>query len=211
MATANGTLDSSSLQVKSNGKLRRFLTRPPLPVISGVSFALWPSGNGSVIAGDDGSIWVCVSRNGRGGFHEWRVLAQSVQSTTYRTVGLPVDGRRKTVHVHRIILESFVGPCPDGMESRHIDGSTANNTLTNLAWGTKQENVADKRRHGTIRRGGESHSAKLTESDAQFILDNPQISLIELGRRFGVTGDAVGAIRHRRTWKHLTGPNHVPK
>lgn len=77
-------------------------------------------------------------------------------------------GRRPgvQVEVHRIVLEAFVGPCPDGFMARHRDGDKSNNAVANLAWGTWPEQVADRRRHGTETPTGErNHMAQL--SDAQ--------------------------------------------
>lgn len=65
--------------------------------------------------------------------------------------------------VHRLVLEVFVGPCPEGMETRHLDGDPHRNWWPeNLAWGTHTENMQDRVRHGThnhlkrttCRRGG---------------------------------------------------------
>lgn len=52
-------------------------------------------------------------------------------------------------YVHRLVLEAFVGPCPDGMEACHGDGVRTNNALRNLRWDTRSENHRDKVRHGT--------------------------------------------------------------
>ncbi len=76
-----------------------------------------------------------------------RLLSQFVAGAGYYYVDL---GRTWSGVVHRLVLEAFVGPCPDGMECRHLDGNQTNNWLDNLAWGTKQENEADKIRHGTL-------------------------------------------------------------
>lgn len=59
---------------------------------------------------------------------------------------------RKTRYFHRLVLEAFIGPCPEGMECRHLDGDAGNNRLENLAWGTPIENGEDKVRHGTMKR-----------------------------------------------------------
>ena len=59
---------------------------------------------------------------------------------------------KKKVHclVHRLVLEAFVGPCPDGMQCRHFpDRTTTNNRLSNLSWGTPIENSHDRVAHGT--------------------------------------------------------------
>lgn len=51
--------------------------------------------------------------------------------------------------VHRVILRTFVGPCPEGMEAGHLDGDARNNRLENLAWVTPKENEDHKWGHGT--------------------------------------------------------------
>lgn len=51
--------------------------------------------------------------------------------------------------VHRLVLESFVGPCPEGMEGCHCDGDPTNNAIANLRWDTPSSNQLDKVRHGT--------------------------------------------------------------
>lgn len=62
---------------------------------------------------------------------------------------LALEGRQ--VYVHRLVLETFIGPCPDGMESCHFpDKSTTNNHLDNLRWGTHQENMIDREKHGSL-------------------------------------------------------------
>ena len=44
-----------------------------------------------------------------------------------------------TEAVHRLVLEAFVGPCPEGMCCRHFpDRDPSNNKLENLSWGTKK-------------------------------------------------------------------------
>jgi hypothetical protein len=73
-------------------------------------------------------------------------------------------GKKTRVHRygHRLVLEAFVGPCPDGMEACHGDGNPANNALSNLRWDTPQSNWADARAHGTARVRDTHHWSKLT-------------------------------------------------
>lgn len=59
--------------------------------------------------------------------------------------------------VHRLVLTTFVGPCPDGHESRHLDGDKANNHLTNLQWGTPSQNNYDLVAHGTHFNASKTH------------------------------------------------------
>lgn len=64
----------------------------------------------------------------------------------HQSVGLGSFGRR---YVHQLVLEAFAGPCPRGLECRHLDGDAANNALSNLQWGTASENQRDRIAHGT--------------------------------------------------------------
>lgn len=75
----------------------------------------------------------------------------------YPIVGLCKDGKMKTKTIHRLVLEAFVGPCPDGLECLHKDGAPENNTIENLKWGSHSENTLDTVRHGRHRNTIKSH------------------------------------------------------
>ncbi len=77
-------------------------------------------------------------------FHKGRVLKAVVGSHGYLVVNI----EEKVRLVHRLMLESFVGPCPAGCESLHDDDERLNNTFPNLRWGTRSQNVLDSYRNG---------------------------------------------------------------
>jgi hypothetical protein len=79
--------------------------------------------------------------------------------------------RRKGMRTlnHVLILETFVGPRPVGMETRHLNGIRSDNRLENLKWGTRAENLADRYRHGTVLQRENHPGAKLSESDVAYI------------------------------------------
>ena len=64
--------------------------------------------------------------------------------------------------VHRLIATTFIGPRPNGYDIRHLDGNPTNNKVSNLAYGTRTENILDVLRIGERWR-------KLTLSDAMTI------------------------------------------
>lgn len=79
-------------------------------------------------------------------FRTGQVLALSTHPKTgYRIVTI----RGKSWTVHTLILLAFVGPAPADTECRHLDGNNENNYPSNLAWGTRKENTADRIQHGT--------------------------------------------------------------
>src|SRR5271167_2615180 len=61
------------------------------------------------------------------------------------SVALSLPGLKPKWHqLHRLVLLAFVGPCPEGMECRHLDGNHLNNRLGNLEWNTHLVNMQDK-------------------------------------------------------------------
>ena len=99
--------------------------------------------------------------------HKGGLIAPQIASHGYPVAGLSKNGRVKQQLIHRMVLEAFEGPCPEGNEARHLDGDRANPSASNLRWGTPLENAADKEAHGTVMRGGRHGAAKLT--DAQVV------------------------------------------
>lgn len=50
--------------------------------------------------------------------------------------------------VHSVVMLTFVGPLPQGMVTRHLNGEPSDNRLSNLTYGTPTENALDAVRHG---------------------------------------------------------------
>lgn len=75
-----------------------------------------------------------------------RLIRQHPRRTGHLTVNLTHP--RGTRFVHVLVLEAFVGPCPEGMEALHWNDVAHDNRLENLRWGTRAENIADMIRNG---------------------------------------------------------------
>lgn len=124
----------------------------------------------------------------------------------YLGVGL-YDGHRNKVDrsIHRLVLETFIGPCPLGSESRHYDGIKTNNSLHNLSWDTKVVNTADKLRHGAQPQGRDHPLAKLTDAAVHEArtLHQSGVSFKSLGERYGVSFSAIRRAVQGTSWKHV--------
>ena len=85
------------------------------------------------------------------GDRRWKgkLLSPPVSGPGYRMATLRRRGSVRNVTVHTLVLEAFVGPRPEGLVCRHLDGDPLNNRLENLRWGTPEENSQDSIQHGT--------------------------------------------------------------
>jgi len=77
----------------------------------------------------------------------WRKLPLKPHPSGYVKMALFCDGRARVASLHHLVLEAFVGPRPEGMQCRHLDGNKENNCQWNLRWGTPMENGQDRVRH----------------------------------------------------------------
>lgn len=184
---------------------------PPLPVVSGVEIRHCPGRLGYAI-GSDGTPWGCRWPGG------WRTIDGFTTNDGYHQILTCIEGKRKHVKAHVLVLEAFVGPRPSGMVGRHLDGNSSNNLLANLAWGTPSENQQDSVRHGTsygaTLKGNRNPQAKLTEDDARAILFmKGKVSQYQIAEQFGVTQGAVSLIHTGKLWSYLTvgsSDEHAP-
>lgn len=97
------------------------------------------------------------TKNGRTAILRGRVLRATANSNGYKIAILQSGPRRSAKRVHRLVLEAFVGPCPDGMQVCHSDGNRVNNSLGNLRYGTTSENRLDSVKHGTHPHASKTH------------------------------------------------------
>jgi hypothetical protein len=105
-----------------------------------------------------------------------------------------------------LVLEVFVGLCPEGMECCHEDDDCTNNRLTNLRWGTRAENNQDKVRNGRVYQGDRHHRAKVTADDVREmrrLSAEEGMTNVALATRFRLTPTMVGYIITRKSWKHV--------
>ena len=92
-----------------------------------------------------------VKRVGAGQGARPGIRKQSTHPNGYKQVSLSKGNRQRTHKVHRLVLEAFVGPCPEGMESCHANDIPGDNRLENLRWGTRRENLLERDTNGKPR------------------------------------------------------------
>jgi hypothetical protein len=73
--------------------------------------------------------------------YETVILKGSIDKDGYRVFRMMVDGVKKHVKGHRLVLNAFAG-CQPLLDVNHKDGNKLNNSRTNLEWLTTAQNNA---------------------------------------------------------------------
>lgn len=139
---------------------------------------------------DEGKIWT-KNRN--------RFLKPGLRGGKYSFVVLCRDSKIYYKSVHRLVLEVFVGKCPDGQECRHLDGNSQNNSLDNLRWGTHSENIQDTIKHNTV-------YTKWTQEQVMEIkrrYKTGKYSMHGIAKDMNIPSSTVWYILTEKMWKHV--------
>lgn len=123
-----------------------------------------------------------------GNVFEDGILKKTHKSAGY--IGVSIKGI--SYLVHRLVLQTFIGDCPVGMEACHGDGDKQNPTLKNLRWDTHRNNmVLDGKRLGTYKfneKFGIISRCKNGEKNINNILTEKQVRVIKHALSFKVRG-----------------------
>ena len=122
----------------------------------------------------------------------------------YPKVYLYSNGTRRTLMVHTLLMLAWRGPRPEGMVIRHLDGNPLNYDLSNLAYGTYQENESDKKAHGTHLSGERCHNAVLTERKVKIArgLYKCDFSVTRIAEILQVKYHTIWTAIKGRNWAH---------
>ena len=101
-----------------------------------------------------------------------------IEPTTWQSRYLRVDliwkhiNKRLCTYVHKLVIETFLGPRPYGMEIDHINRNYLDNRLCNLRYVTKSENMqnVDKSKYKWSEERKQKHSDRMKE-----IMSNPDV------------------------------------
>src|SRR4051812_47139220 len=105
----------------------------------GVSLYEVPHYDGAYAVGTDSLIY---SRRRKAGWRDGWVIGEIedfhplssilMPTTGYLFVNLYRNGKSQTRTVHSLICECIHGPCPNGLQTRHLDGNRTNNSFDNV-------------------------------------------------------------------------------
>jgi len=126
----------------------------------------------------------------------------------YHCVYLFRNGLRATKFIHRLLAITFIDKPLNKNYGivRHLDDIKVNNTLTNLAWGTQKDNMADRILNGNSNKGEKHGMSKLTRFDVWAIRRLDEIEGIrqhQIATVFGVCQQTISLIVTKKYWKHI--------
>lgn len=163
----------------------------------------------------NGVVWTAWQRiGGKGGVSKFKCSETFVQmkpqlkKTGYFQIGIRRDSDRKKIYfrVHQLVAKAFVENPHSNPIVCHKDNNKLNNTPRNLRWDTNKGNTADMIKAGTMYRGSQKTTSKLTEQSVAWIKRQlaKGVSCKPLSDKYGVTFQAIQAIKTNQTWKHVT-------
>jgi hypothetical protein len=133
-------------------------------------------------------------------------LKAAVGLPGYKRVGIRYGDGYRIKRVHVLVAEAFIGPRPAGHDVAHADGDPLNNSVENLRYATRRQNLADARRHGTLRTGRRQPGAKLTPEKIQWarenmVLGSPTMGNGAIAKMFGVSPMTLSQAVRGLYWK----------
>ena len=132
-----------------------------------------------------------------------RILKGAYKAKGYQFVSLRRDGNCYTRMVHRLVLEVFVGPCPEGQETCHNDGHPRNNHLSNLRYDTHWANQQDAKAHGSFTGRGKLSDQEVLQLRIDYAKGKPTR---QLAKALSITAVTVRRICAGHYCQRVGGP-----
>jgi hypothetical protein len=117
--------------------------------------------------------------------------------------GFWVDGYHKIYlgdryhYVHRLVLQTFVGACPEGFQACHKNSDRADNRLSNLVWGSRKRNAQDRKKLGYCRLGLNIEQ----KQRAQYLYEVERWSFDKLHKEFKIDARTIRRYAKKYNWQ----------
>lgn len=106
--------------------------------------------------------------------------------------------------VHQLVALTFLGNCPEGMEVCHNDGDPTNNSVENLRYDTRRNNILD-----VYRQGKRWRRLNLEEVVQIKRLIASCDTNTEIARIYDVSQSAISNIRCGKTYEWVTNDENT--
>lgn len=127
-----------------------------------------------------------------------RRLSPKTRGNGYLEATFSIDGKTKSVLVHRLVAEAFIPNPENKPQINHINGVKTDNRVENLEWATATENILHALATGLmiVRQNEDNPRAKFTNEQVRYIRENPDgLTCTQLGEKFDVAHTTISAIQ----------------
>ena len=117
-----------------------------------------------------------------------------------------VNGVRTRVYVHRLIATAFVEGKKDGLEVNHKNAIKSDNSIDNLEWVTRSENVKHAYSKNLLSSRGTSNGNSMFSKEeiiAMRSIDYSKITQRRVAKIFGISFQYLNKIVLRKVWTHI--------
>lgn len=136
-----------------------------------------------------------------------RILKPFESDNGRLVVCLSRNNKKRQYFVHSLVGAAFIGIRPQGKEINHKDGNHQNNSVSNLEYVTRAENVSHAVKNGLFASGEKIKNSRLTKNLAKEIRDSRE-GAAALARKYGVGRGTIWAVQSGRTWRN--DPKSIP-
>lgn len=117
----------------------------------------------------------------------------------YLAIDSKEQGVRRTLYLHRLVAEAFLGKPADANEVNHLDGNKQNNSLANLEWTTHSANLQHAYKEG-LHPSRSLTPEQVHQARAKLAHGH---SLQQVAAEFGVSRSAISHLKQGRSWAWL--------
>ena len=149
----------------------------------------------------------------KGNYKKGGTMSQTLDRYGYPQTSICVNGKQRTVTVHRLVATAFHGLPPEGKpQINHINGIKTDNRPENLEWCNNAYNVRHALAIGlktVILCGSSVTNSKLNEASVLEIRkraakrSGTPDNYRSMAREFNVSEAAISMAINRITWKHI--------
>ena len=142
-----------------------------------------------------------VFKDGRTKILDGQILKPTNYKDRDLRTNLNKNGNKKQYTVHRLIMLTFKGERPEGMDICHTNGDFKDNRLKNLRYDTSSQNSIDMYRYGSKSGGGKLFVGQVLEIRRLHATGNYKRK--DLAKMFDVHEVTIGKIINRKTFSWL--------
>lgn len=126
----------------------------------------------------------------------------------YLRVGLCTkDGKVSLRGVHQLVIHTFLGEPPKDMIDPtvdHIDRNNKNNTVSNLRYLSRHDNIMHREPAKGVNNGGNIYDEYTIKEIIDYRIKHPEIGCVKLHQKFKVSPAQIFRIISKKIWKYLT-------